>query len=97
MTNLRDGRAPLDGRGACPHGITAPCIDVVRLGNAKKLRMHFCGLCMYRWWECNGTVLGLPEVLRMIATNKRLQPSSRVPAALMNIEAPSRSMSLTES
>lgn len=71
MPNLAERLPPGPRCGPCSHDATAPCINVVSAKYAKKLRLHTCGLCHHRWWECNGRVIGLPEVLRIIGDGAR--------------------------
>lgn len=64
--------------GPCPHVATALCIDVAAAGYAKHLRLHTCGVCQRRWWEGNGIVIDLPEVLRIIGdVARRPRPSAQ--------------------
>ena len=79
MPNLAGRLASVPLRGPCSHGAKAPCIEVVSAKYAKHLRLHTCGPCQQRWWECNGKVIGLSEALRIIGRAARATGVPREP------------------
>jgi hypothetical protein len=61
-------------RTRCSHSATVMSLDVLKRSDAKKLQMRACRVCGAGWWERDGTVVQLPEVLGVIKGVARALP-----------------------
>lgn len=70
--------------GPCSHRATVAFMDVAEATHGRKLRRYTCGRCVNSWWECDGFVVRLPEVLGIISDTAKPGPHRRrrAPASL---------------
>jgi len=61
-------------RTRCLHGATEMSLDVLKGSHDKKLQRRACGVCGGSWWERDGIVVQLPEVLGVIEGLARALP-----------------------